>query len=132
MAKSIIKEKSYEFDLQIVKLCKQLRQDKHFEIASQLLRSGTSVGANVEEALAAQSRKDFFAKMSIASKKARETKYWLRLIRDAHILNGQQSQKTLEASEELIKILTSIVKTGNDNKQSHGRATKNSKLRTQN
>jgi len=75
MAKSIIKEKSYEFALQIVKLCKQLRQNKHFEIVSQLLRSGTSVGANVEEALAAQSRKDFFAKMSIASKEARETNY---------------------------------------------------------
>lgn len=132
MAKSIIKEKSYEFALQIVKLCKQLRQNKHFEIASQLLRSGTSVGANAEEALAAQSRKDFFAKMSIASKEARETNYWLRLIRDADIINNQQSQKTLEASEELIKILTSIVKTGNDNKQGHEHATKNSKLRTQN
>jgi len=112
MAESIVKQKSYNFALQIIKLCAQLRNAKHFEISSQLLRSGTSIGANVEEALAGQSRKDFFAKMSIASKEARETNYWLRLIKDAGILNGQESQNLLEASEELIKILTSIVKCG--------------------
>ena len=117
MAKSIVKQKSYDFALQIIKLCIQLRENKHFEISSQLLRSGTSIGANVEEALAGQSRKDFFAKMSIASKEARETNYWLRLIRDAEIFDKQQNQKLIEASEELIKILTSIVKTGNDKTQ---------------
>ena len=115
MAKSIVKQKSYGFALQIVKLCAQLRGKKHFEIASQLLRAGTSIGANVEEALVGQSRKDFFAKMSIASKEARETNYWLRLIKDARIFDKQQCQKLIENSEELIKILTSIVKTGNDN-----------------
>jgi len=109
-----------------------LRNAKHFEISSQLLRSGTSIGANVEEALAGQSRKDFFAKMSIASKEARETNYWLRLIKDAGILNGQESQNLLEASEELIKILTSIVKTGYVNRQAASKKTKNLKLRTQN
>ena len=114
MAESIVKQKSYDFALQIIKLCSQLRNEKHFEISSQLLRSGTSIGANVEEALAGQSRKDFFAKMSIASKEARETNYWLRLITDAKILDRQQCRKLLEISEELIKILTSIVKTGND------------------
>ena len=102
-----------------------MRDQKHFEISSQLLRSGTSIGANVEEALAGRSRKDFFAKMSIASKEARETNYWLRLITDAKILNGQQSRKLFTDSEELVKILTSIVKTGYDK-------TQNSKLRTQN
>ncbi len=125
MAESIVKQKSYDFALQIIKLCSQLRNEKHFEISSQLLRSGTSIGANVEEAMAGQSRKDFFAKMSIASKEARETNYWLRLITDTKILDRQQCRKLLEASEELIKILTSIVKTGNDE-------TKNSKLKTQN
>ena len=85
MAKSIIKQKSYDFALEIIAMCTQLRDKRHFEISSQLLRSGTSIGANVEEALAGQSRKDFFAKMSIASKEARETNYWLRLIRDAGI-----------------------------------------------
>jgi four helix bundle protein len=114
MAESIVKQKSYDFALQIINLCIRLRENKHFEIASQLLRAGTSIGANVEEALAGQSRKDFFAKMSLASKEARETNYWLRLIKDAEISNEQQGQKLIEESEELVKILTSIVKTGYD------------------
>ena len=114
MAESIVKQKSYEFALQIIKLCAQMREKKHFEIASQLLRSGTSIGANVEEALAGKSRKDLFAKMSIASKEARETNYWLRLIKDSNILDGQISKNLIESSEELIKILTSIVKTGSN------------------
>ena len=117
MAKSIVKQKSYDFALQIIKLCSQLRNQKHFEISSQLLRSGTSIGANVEEALAGRSKKDFFAKMAIASKEARETNYWLRLIKDTKIFEGKQSQKLIETSEELIKILTSIVKTGNKKTQ---------------
>jgi len=89
-----------------------MREKKHLEIASQLLCSGTSIGANVEEALAGKSRKDFFAKMSIASKEAREANYWLRLINDSNILDGQVDKNLIESSEELIKILTSIVKTG--------------------
>ena len=120
MSESIVKQKSYEFALQIIKLCTQLREKKHFEIASQFLRAGTSIGANVEEALAGQSRKDFFAKMSIASKEARETNYWLRLITDAKILDGQQCRKLLTDSEELVKILTSIVKTGYDKTKNVG------------
>ena len=125
MPESIVKQKSYEFALQIIKLCAQMREKKHFEIASQLLRSGTSIGANVEEALAGKSRKDFFAKMSIASKEARETNYWLRLIKDSNILDGRIDKNLIESSEELIKILTSIVKTGIEK-------TQNSKLKTQN
>jgi four helix bundle protein len=127
MAESIVKHKSYNFALQIIKLCSRLRNAKHFEISSQLLRSGTSIGANVEEALAGQSKKDFFAKMSIASKEARETNYWLRLIKDSKIFDRQESKKLIEASEELIKILTSIVKTGNDRRQDVPK-----KLKTQN
>jgi four helix bundle protein len=116
MAKSVIKEKSYNFALRIVKLCMQLRDNRHFEIAGQLLKAGTSIGANVEEALAGQSRKDFFAKMSISSKEARESRYWLRLIRDAEIFDKKQTQELIDECEELIKILTSIVKTGSDEK----------------
>jgi len=86
-------------------------------MSGQLLRSGTSIGANVEEALAGQSRKDFLAKMSIASKEARETNYWLRLIKDSGIFDKQRTQALIEVSEELIKILTSIVKTCNNNEQ---------------
>lgn len=115
MAKSIVKQKSYDFALQIIKLCTRLRESKHFEISSQLLRPGTSIGANVEEALAGQSRKGFFAKMCIASKESRETNYWLRLIKDAGIFDKQESRELIGASEELIKILTGIVKTGSDN-----------------
>jgi len=117
MGKSIVKQKSYEFALQIIKLCTQLRSDRHYEISSQLLRSGTSIGANVEEALAGQSRKDFFAKMSIASKEVRETNYWLRLLRDSEILQKQHVNELIQTSEELIKILTSIVKTGSEKTQ---------------
>jgi len=130
MAKSIVKQKSYDFALKIIKLCISLKKDKHIEIASQLLRAGTSIGANVEEALAGQSQKDFFAKMSIASKEARETNYWLRLIKDTGIVDGQQYQKLIKDSEELIKILTSTVKTGSQKKRE--KLTKNSKLNTQN
>ena len=111
MAESIVKQKSYDFALRIIKLCLWLKEQKHFEVAGQLLKSGTSVGANVEEALAGQSRKDFKAKMAIASKEARETNYWLRLLKDSGILSQEQCGPLLQESEELIKILTSIVKT---------------------
>ena len=133
MLESIVKQKSYEFALQIIKLCAQMREKKYLEIASQLLRSGTSIGANVEEALAGKSRKDFFAKMSIASKEAREANYWLRLINDSDILDGHLDKNLIESSEELVKILTSIVKTGYENDlRARIKKTKNSKLKTQN
>jgi len=128
MAESIVKNKSYDFALRIIRLCTWLKEEKHFEIATQLLRSGTSVGANVEEALAGQSRKDFLAKMSLASKEARETNYWLRLIRDSGILDGDRIQAITDESEQLCKILTSIVKTGNA--KTKIASTKNSKLKT--
>ncbi len=128
MAESIVRQKNYDFALQIVKLCIQLRDSKHFEISGQLLRSGTSIGANVEEALAGQSREDSFAKMSIASKEARESNYWLRLLKDSEILDTNEVQELLEKSDALTNILTSIVKTGSEGRQT----TKNSKLRTQN
>ena len=86
MAKSIVKQKSYDFALKIIRFSAWLKMNKHFEISSQLLRSGTSIGANVEEALAGQSQKDLSAKMSIASKEARETNYWLRLLTDSKSL----------------------------------------------
>lgn len=113
MAKSIVKEKSYKFALKVIKLSTKLRENKHYVLSGQLLRAGTSIGANVEEALAGRSKKDFCAKMAIASKEARETNYWLRLLRDAKIVNNQKIQQLIDDSDELIRILTSIVKTGN-------------------
>ena len=80
MKQSLIKEKSYSFALQIIRLYKSLLKQNEFVLPKQLLRSGTSIGANIEEALAGQSRADFLSKMSIASKEARETNYWLRFI----------------------------------------------------
>ncbi len=75
MSESIIKEKSFAFSLHIISLYQLMKAQNEFVLSKQLLKSGTSIGANVEEALAGQSKKDFIAKMSIASKEARETRY---------------------------------------------------------
>jgi four helix bundle protein len=80
-------------------------------LAKQILRSGTSVGANVEEALGGQSKKDFHAKLSIAYKEARESHYWIRLLFDTGYLSEQESQSLLSDADELQKILGSILKT---------------------
>lgn len=123
MKPSIIQEKSYAFALRIIVLAKCLREQKEFELASQVLRSGTAIGANVEEALAGISRADFIAKMSIASKEARETRYWLRLLRDSKTITESKVSPLENESLELIRILTAIVKTS----QTSGA---NSKLKT--
>jgi four helix bundle protein len=111
VSKSTIKEKSYAFALQIIELYKLLISNNEYVLSKQLLKSGTCIGANVEEALAGQSRADFLSKMSIASKEARETHYWLRLIRDSEILDGNAVEGILTEAEEISKMLTSIVKT---------------------
>jgi four helix bundle protein len=85
---------------------------KRKKAAGQVLRSGTSIGSNVEEALAGVSRADFVAKMAIASKEARETNYWLRLLRDSKTVPEPKLASLLEESLELVRILTAIVKTG--------------------
>ena len=108
---NIIRDRTFNFSLKIIKLYKQLYKQNEFVLSKQLLRSGTSIGANVEEAIAAQSRKDFASKMSIASKEARETNYWLRLLRDSELYEGINLLDTIDESEQLIKLLTSIVKT---------------------
>jgi four helix bundle protein len=110
-----IKEKSYAFALSIVKAAEMLQEGKEFVLSKQLLRSGTSIGANVEEAGAAQSKRDFIAKMSIASKEARETHYWLRLLTDTSYLDNVTSRQLLDDCLELIKLLTAIVKTAQSN-----------------
>lgn len=110
MKESIVKNKSYHFALQIIKVSRELKNQKEYEIANQLFRSGTSIGANIEEALAGISDRDFIAKMSISSKEARETNYWLRLIKDSEI-QITNIDILLNSSIELIKMLTSIVKT---------------------
>ncbi|MCD6152291.1 MAG: four helix bundle protein [Syntrophobacterales bacterium] len=108
---NIIKDKTYNFALKIIQLYQELRNQKEFVLSKQLLKSGTSIGANVEEGTAAQSRKDFISKMAIASKEARETHYWLRLLRDSKFCENINVSSLIEESEEIIKIITAIVKT---------------------
>ena len=86
MKTNLIQNLSYSFSLQIIELYKKLIAQKEYVLSKQLLKSGTSIGANVEEGIAAQSRKDFISKMSIAAKEARETRYWLRLLNDSKIV----------------------------------------------
>jgi four helix bundle protein len=88
----------------------------NYVLSKQLLRSGASIGANIEEASAAQSRKDFINKMAISSKEARETKYWLRLIQESRIVNCD-IEMYIKEIDEIIKILTSIVKTSKERQQ---------------
>jgi four helix bundle protein len=110
---SIIEKKSFEFALKIIELYKKLLEQNEYVLSKQLLRSGTSIGANVTEATAAQSKKDFITKMSIASKEARETKYWLTLLSKSKLVNIYFNDYLFEI-DELIKILTSIVKTSQE------------------
>lgn len=124
MKLSLVKDKSYAFALRVIALARWLRERKEFEIAGQVLRSGTSIGSNVEEALAGVSRADFIAKMSVASKEARETHYWLRLLRDSKTVPETRIGLFEIESLELIRILTAIVKTSQTDA--------NSKLRTKN
>jgi four helix bundle protein len=88
-----------------------MREQNEFILSKQVVRSGTSIGANVEEATAGQSRKDFISKMAISSKEARETNYWLRLLRDSQLCKDIDYKNLINESEEIIKILTAIVKT---------------------
>jgi four helix bundle protein len=107
---NVILEKSYAFALKVVRLAGLVREQREYDLASQLWRAGTSIGANVEEAQAAQSRADFRSKMAIAAKEARETHYWLRLTMDGMILTEDHVNPLIEDIESIKRILTSIVK----------------------
>ena len=105
------RDKSYSFALHIINLYKYLVENrKEFVLSKQLVRSGTSIGANVEEAIGGQSKKEFASKMSIAYKECRETHYWLRLLRDSGYLESQQSETILNEGVELCKIIGTIVR----------------------
>ncbi len=104
---SIIREKSFAFALKIIKLYKTLLNQKEFILSKQLLRSGTSIGANVEEALAAQTRKEFHSKMTIAFKETRETRYWLQLLKESELVVFDFSIFLTDV-DELNRILSSI------------------------
>jgi len=108
-----ILELTFDFSLQIINLYKLLIQQNEYVISKQILRSATSIGANVEEANAAQTKKDFITKMSIASKEARETKYWLRLLDKSQIIKYDYTEH-LKKIDHIINILTKIVKTSQE------------------
>ncbi len=112
MKENVIQQKSYEFALRIVRLYQYLcNEKKEFVLSKQVLRSGTAIGANIEETIGAQSDKDFIAKLSIAYKEARETHYWLRLLRDSNYLESSHTDSVVNDCDELLKIIGSIQKT---------------------
>ena len=123
-SESIIAKKAYAFAIDVVKLYKKLIADnKEFVLSKQLLRSGTSIGANINEAVSGQSKRDFVHKLSIALKEARETSYWLNLLRDSDFINQASFEDTDKKCTEIIKILSSIILTTKEkyftNKSTH-------------
>ncbi len=118
MSEKKIKERTFEFSIEIIKLVQILPHNTAgFELGKQILRSGTSIGANVEEATGARSKKEFTNCMNIAKKEARETNYWLRLIQASKLVNDSKIQFLLDEVVIILKILTSIVKTSETNNQ---------------
>ena len=105
-----IRDRTFRFGVQIVKMSGRLpRTAAGFKLADQVIRSGTSVGANVEEADAAESKKDFIHKMKIALKEAQETRYWLRIIIASEMLTDSEIAKLLQEIDELVRILNTII-----------------------
>jgi len=110
MKENLIQSKSFDFALQIVDLYRVMLKNKEYILSKQLLRSGSSIGANIEEAIAGQSKKDFLSKINISLKEARETRYWLKLLDKSQLIKMNYS-KYLDEVHSLINILTKIVKT---------------------
>jgi four helix bundle protein len=113
---SIVADKSFSFAVRIVKLYKYLcNEKKEYVLSKQLLRSGTSIGANIHEGLNGQSKRDFLMKMNIALKEAGETQYWIKLLTASDILTEHESKSIHEDCVELVRMLTAIVKTTSGN-----------------
>ena len=128
MKHSIIQEKSRCFASRIIKLYQYLQQQKReFVMSKQILRSGTSIGANISEALCAQSKKDFYAKMYIAYKESSETSYWIDMLHKNGYITDFQYESIRNDNLELIKILSAITKT-----QKYPKSRQHSEKRTAN
>jgi four helix bundle protein len=116
MKENVVKNKSFAFALRIIKLYKHLSEEqREFVLSKQLLRSGTSIGANIEEGVAGQSKRDFIAKMQISLKEAKETHYWLRLLKESNYMDDKLSDSFLTDCNEIISILTSILRSAKEN-----------------
>ena len=110
--RSIIYQKSYSFALEIINIYKQISiERREFILSKQLLRAGTSIGANVNEAISGESKKDFVRKLGISLKEARETIYWFSLLKDSYFLIQEQFTSLNDSCNSLIKILSSIILT---------------------
>lgn len=117
MKNNILKDKSYAFALRVVKLSRYLAvEQKEYVLSKQVLRSGTSIGANVEEAFQGESKSDFIHKLAIANKEAFETHYWLRLLRDSQMLTLNQADSLLTECDELQRMLVAALKTSKSRK----------------
>ena len=118
---NLVVEKSYSFSLRIIKLYQYLKKKNEFELSKQILRSGTSISSNIEEAVGATSKKDFLAKISISYRETRETKLWLRLLRDNNFITVNEAESLLNDCESLLRIIGSIQKTTKLHLQSNKR-----------
>lgn len=117
MKANILKEKSYRFALRTVKLFQLLSgEKKEYVLSKQILRSGTSIGANIEEAYQGESKADFIHKLAIANKEAFETHYWLRLFRDSSILEAKLAESLMSDCDELQRMLVAAIKTAKSNR----------------
>ena len=112
---SVVADKSLVFAVRIVSLARYLRDKKEYELANQIIRSGTSIGANIAEAQYAQSGRDFLAKMYIASKEAGETRYWIRLLHASGLVDNKMFHSFNQDVSEISKLLVSIIKTKEEN-----------------
>jgi len=115
MKDNVIKDKSFKFAIEIIRLYVKLNDQKEYVLSKQLLRSGTSIGANVQEAMQAQSKADFTSKLSISLKEAQETEYWLLLFQESKLCIFEYQYYILQISE-IKKILISIIKTSKERK----------------
>lgn len=113
---NVILTKTYDFAIRIVRLYQFLcKEKKEFELSKQILRSGTSIGANAEESVGGLSRKDFLAKLGVSYRETRETRYWLRLLRDTDYISDEQAQSMLNDADEILRITTAIQKSTKEN-----------------
>ena len=116
MKQNVLLEKTFAFSIRVVKAYRYLVEEKkEFVMSKQFLKSGTSIGANSEEAIGGQSKADFLSKLSIAYKEARETHYWIRLLRATNYFEALQAQSLLDDNEEILRIIGKIQVTSRSN-----------------
>ena len=122
MKENLLRDKSFAFALRTINLNKYLvKEHREYTISKQVLRSGTSIGANIEESVHAQSKVDFAHKLSIAQKEACETNYWIRLLKESDFINPKLAESLLSDFDELQRMLAASVKTAKRNMEKEGR-----------